>query len=114
MDAREPDRPGPACPVCSGPIYPGDHVIFGHGDLTHLRCHLWVQDLGDLVERHLRGNAGRVLCHTCLAAGLDITFAEARKATARLRVSAEMTSGPGRCSTCGARSIVTSASPPAS
>jgi hypothetical protein len=90
-------------------VYPGEHVVFGHGDLTHLQCHLGVRDLGDVVERHLRGMAGRTVCHTCLSSALDITFAEARKATARLRVSAEFTIGPGRCSACGRSGIVATA-----
>ena len=99
-------RPDPICPVCQGPIHPGDHVVFGHGDLTHLQCHLGVRDLGDVVERFLRASTEGAICHSCLSAALDITFAEARKATARLRVSSEILTGPGECSRCSAVRIV--------
>lgn len=106
MDTRHSVRPDPVCPVCLGPIHPGDHVVFGHGDLIHLQCHLGVRDLGDVVERYLRAAMGRAICHSCLAAALEITFAEARKATARLRVSSEITTGPGECSSCRAMRII--------
>ena len=80
--------------------------MFGQGDLTHLQCHLGVRDLGDVVERYLRGTAGRAICHSCLSAALEITFAEARKATSRLRVAREFATGPGECSTCSAVRII--------
>ena len=102
MATPAPIRPDPICSVCAKPIHPGEHVIFGHGDLTHLDCHLGVRDLGDVVERYVRAHAGGALCHPCLAAALDLTFAEARKATSRLRVSGEITAGLARCSACGA------------
>ena len=102
IDTRQSLRPDPVCPVCRGPVHRGDHVVFGQDDLTHLQCHLGVRDLGDVVERYLRGHAGGAVCHSCLSAALDITFAEARKATARLPVSREFVTGPGECSNCSA------------
>lgn len=84
------------------PILPGEHVVFAQGDLIHARCAEGVVDIVDKVDRFLKSNPGAAYCHTCLVQSLDISFDQARKATARLRMLRAFTIQSKNCSTCGA------------
>ena len=92
--------------ICRHPVGSGDHVIFDHGDLIHLACHLGVRDLAVVLEDFLRVRRGRPYCYACLCAELELTSAEARKAVARLPLAGEFRSDTAEpCVRCHMRKL---------
>jgi hypothetical protein len=105
-------RPSPVdsiCPACSQRVLPGDLVVFGHGELTHLNCHLATTGGEDAVARYLQSTPGRAYCHTCLAASLDVSWQHASKAVSRLRASPGFRVHAGTCAVCGKERVTVQA-----
>jgi hypothetical protein len=107
MTARSPAQREPACPICRTSVLPGDHVISDHGAPVHLDCHLGTRGVRDAVSNFLKEHAGRPFCDRCLGRYLDLTQAEASKATARLRLTVTYKAVPAICCTCGQKSVTT-------
>jgi hypothetical protein len=76
-------RDNPTCTLCELHVLPGDHVIFGHGEIVHINCRR--------ASGHLINSAGGEYCQSCLARLLHRTYEH-------YRVQAI-----GTCSICGNR-----------
>jgi len=103
----------PVCPMCEKPVEPGDHVVFGHGDLTHLGCHFDGDGIADSLATFLRRNAGAEYCHSCLARALHSTVERVKKAVTALRMSRRYrATAMGTCSVCRNQWMTIHADPP--
>jgi hypothetical protein len=95
------DRPAqPTCPNCSKTVTQGDLVVFSHGDLVHLACHVSAGGLEEIVASFLRSSTGRRFCHSCLARALSLSWKDTAKIVTRLRVVPEFRVVTGQCGSC--------------
>ena len=91
----------PMCPMCEKPVEPGDHVVFGHGDLIHLGCHFDRGGIAESIATLLRRTAGAEYCHSCLARSLQSSYEQVKKAVATLRMSRRYrVTAMSTCSVC--------------
>ena len=103
----------PICPMCEKPVEPGQHVVFGHGDLIHLGCHFTRDGSAESLATFLRHHAGAEYCHSCLVRSLPSTEGQVKKAVAALRMSRRYrATAVGRCSVCHNNAMTIRAEPP--
>jgi hypothetical protein len=92
--------PAAICLRCLTPVGTQEPVVFEGAEPVHLACYVRSSGAADLVGQFLVRHA-KPMCHTCLAASAGISFEDAKKATAALRLSREFrVEIGGRCSTC--------------
>jgi hypothetical protein len=89
------------CTVCSLPTTPNDRLTMLSGDVVHYDCRPESRDMTAVAARFLAESEGRMVCHSCLAALLGVSFDEARKVVGQLRARHGLTVDTGRCSVCG-------------
>ena len=103
----------PMCPRCEKPVEPGDHVVFGHGDLIHLGCHFDRDGIAESLAALLRRNAGAEYCDACLARSLQSSHEQVKKAVAALRMSRRYrVTARSTCSVCRHTSTTIRTDPP--
>jgi hypothetical protein len=101
--------PEPICPICTKPIARGDLVVFGHGDLVHVACHVSAEGADETVVGFLRGSTGRSYCHTCLARAMNLSWRDTAKIVTRLRVTPGFRVTTGQCALCSELRVTISA-----
>jgi hypothetical protein len=100
------------CSLCGEALRPGERAFFGHGEVYHLACHVQSGGAVDSVSSLLQRNAGLAYCHSCLAAALAVSFAEARKAVDVVRLYPGFTvQVPNVCSICHIERVTITARP---
>jgi hypothetical protein len=111
--ARQPVPDDPLCPLCREKVFPGDHVVFGHGEYIHLACHLGGSGAAQSLAAFLKRQAGLQFCHTCLSASLAIPYDDVRKAVTGVRMSRTFrVDAAGRCSICANERVTIRAQAP--
>jgi hypothetical protein len=106
---REPlspfDRPAHVterpCAVCSLPTTSNDRLTMLSGEVVHYDCRPESRDMTAVAARFLTESEGRMVCHSCLAALLGVSFDEARKVVGQLKARHGVSVDTGRCSPCG-------------
>jgi hypothetical protein len=94
----------PICPLCEQVVLPGDHVVFGHGELVHLNCHFLAGGVVESVAAFLVRNGGLEYCHGCVARSLNVGHDQVVKAVTMLRTTDRYrVTTIGTCSVCGHR-----------
>jgi hypothetical protein len=93
----------PVCPMCRLRVTAGAPVLFEHGDVIHLDCHLGLLEAGTAVARLLRDRPGHRLCVVCIGSALGITPTEAQGGTTRLRALRGFETRFDQCIGCGSR-----------
>src|SRR5262245_10553528 len=103
---QPPASPAPRCPICLGPIYSGDMVVFIHGDLLHVECRKSPGDTTERVAEFLRQRPEGTYCNICISTSCSIAHHDAVKATTQLRINPDFTLMLGeRCTGCDQRRI---------
>jgi len=93
----------PICPMCRTRVAASVPVLFEHGEVIHLDCHLGLLDAGGAIARLLRTRPGHGLCTSCLAHALGLTAGEAQAGVARLRALRGFEARFDHCVGCGSR-----------
>ena len=62
---HSPDNP--VCPLCELEVFPGDSVIFSHGEIVHIKCRVTNEGIGSLALLFQRSLllGGRSLSSIC-------------------------------------------------
>jgi CheY-like chemotaxis protein len=111
------EQPGPldpTCPMCQKPVAPGDHVVFGHGEMIHLNCHFSGGGITQSVGTFLRRHVAMDYCQSCLARLTQLTYEQVVKAVTALRMTRHYrVTAMGTCSVCANRWMTVRAEQPA-
>lgn len=113
-DMREQPGPiAPSCPMCEKSVEPGDHVVFGHGEMIHLNCHLNGGGITESVATFLRHHVAAEYCQSCLARLMNSTYEQVAKAVTALRMTSRYRiTAMGTCSVCSNHWMTVRAEPP--